>query len=900
MFLPSSINQVKMNNMKKINSFMSMITIRDIKLNTYKILITGIIFMFLSVQLNAQSFVLDVQYNPMSFTNNARTVIYDPGHNGGLKEGSIHRYDNVITLHGITVYAKLTILDVKDAEIRNFDDDIITGDSKRFQPRIGSTKNNKDGQVLYQLEFFNEADGSPVFLYNYWLTGVDIDGGNDDNHGETYREYVEIGGYTSYQVDATTKLTVTTDPNDGTTRFKGRAGSLDGITFENTACFIANYSNPNNKIIFALGITNDKVTERYFSVQFGAPDPDGPFDNPVIVQNPLPVAIDDIGTIVNSITGGTSINNVLDNDLFDGEAVIPSQVNISLVTPASNSGVVLNTSTGAVTVAPGTPVGTYTLTYKICLVDDASACDLANVTVQVVLLNADLSISKSASKDPVKPGETFIYTLTVENNGPNTASNVTVQDILPSSLNLLNVNPSSGTWSAPSWNIGSVENGTSKTLAITVSVKSGTSGSITNTATVRSSTNDPNTNNNSAVKTIQIVQLSADIEISKTASKNPVQPGEIFTYTINVKNNGPDAATGVSVQDVLPSSLNFIGADASVGTWSAPSWTIGSIANGTTKTLTMTVSAKSNASGDIVNTATVTSNTADPNPNNNSATKTISVEDTEDIINHFPASGYGTLAFEDLWPGKGDYDFNDLVLDYQFEIITNHNNKVDQLKGTFIIKAFGAALQNGFGFQLSDNILANDIQVSGYSLTENFINLSSNGTEAGQSKPTIIVYDNAFNQMPHPGIGIGVNTESSAPYITPDTIQIIINFPGNKYSYNDLDISHFNPFLIVNLERGVEVHLPDYPPTDLVDQSKFQTFDDNTNPSQGIYYKTENNLPWAINIYESFSYPSEKKDITWSYLKFAEWATSGGINYPNWYQDIVGYRNSSNIYQLPF
>ncbi len=36
--------------------------------------------------------------------------------------------------------------------------------------------------------------------------------------------------------------------------------------------------------------------------------------------------------------------------------------------------------------------------------------------------------------------------------------------------------------------------------------------------------------------------------------------------------------------------------------------------------------------------------------------------------NYYPANGPGTLAYEDLWPGKGDYDFNDLVLDYRFKL----------------------------------------------------------------------------------------------------------------------------------------------------------------------------------------------------------------------------------------
>ncbi len=277
----------------------------------------------------------------------------------------------------------------------------------------------------------------------------------------------------------------------------------------------------------------------------------------------------------------------------------------------------------------------------------------------------------------------------------------------------------------------------------------------------------------------------------------------------------------------------------------------------------------------------------------------ITVEVIANIQNFFPAGGFGTLAFEDLWPAKGDYDFNDLVIDYQFEIITNMANNVDQVIGTFIIKAFGASFENGFGFQLVSTIDPTDIQVSGYSLTENFINIEPNGVESGQNAPTIIVFDNAFNQMAHPGLGIGVNTEQWAPYVTPDTLVITIDFTPGLYSFADLAISDFNPFLIVNKNRGVEVHLPDYPPTALADQSLFGLWDDASDAATGKYYKTANNLPWAIHIYEKFDYPIEKQDITWVHLKFAEWAISGGVMYPNWYQNIQGFRNNGLIYQTP-
>lgn len=269
------------------------------------------------------------------------------------------------------------------------------------------------------------------------------------------------------------------------------------------------------------------------------------------------------------------------------------------------------------------------------------------------------------------------------------------------------------------------------------------------------------------------------------------------------------------------------------------------------------------------------------------------------IINNYPATGYGTLAYEDLWPSKGDYDFNDMVIDYRFVITTDNNNMISQLDGTFILKAFGASYENGFGFQLSEAIDANDLTVTGYELTSDVVTLSGNGTEAGQSKPTIIVFDNAYEQMAYPGTGIGVNTSPGATYVQPDTLKIKIIFPANQYSFNDLDIANFNPFIIVNLDRAVEVHLPNYPPTDLADLSLLGQSEDASNPGAGTYYKTANNLPWAINIYESFEYPIEKQEIIWAHLKFAEWATSGGVLFPNWYQNLSGYRNNALIYQAP-
>jgi hypothetical protein len=80
---------------------------------------------------------------------------------------------------------------------------------------------------------------------------------------------------------------------------------------------------------------------------------------------------------------GGAVVNVLTNDYIAGARATISNVSVSLVSAASHSGVTLNTSNGSVDVAAGTPVGAYSLVYRICDLVNASICDDATVTVTV-------------------------------------------------------------------------------------------------------------------------------------------------------------------------------------------------------------------------------------------------------------------------------------------------------------------------------------------------------------------------------------------------------------------------------------------------------------------------------------------------------------------------------------
>jgi len=272
-------------------------------------------------------------------------------------------------------------------------------------------------------------------------------------------------------------------------------------------------------------------------------------------------------------------------------------------------------------------------------------------------------------------------------------------------------------------------------------------------------------------------------------------------------------------------------------------------------------------------------------------------EDPDKAFNNyfFNKGDFGTLAFEDLWPYRGDYDFNDAVIDYNFNQITNGNNQVVEISGTFILRAHGAYYHNGFGIELP--VLPEKIQsVTGQRISGQYINLNSNGTERNQKNATIIVWDDSYEVLPPAGSSIGVNTTPEVPFIIPDTLVISILLK-DPVPLNQLGIPPYNPFIIVDGQRGVEVHLPDKPPTSLADLSLLGTGHDNSIPSQNRFYKTQNNLPWAINIIERFEYPVEKAEILDGYLKFAEWAESGGQLYSDWFRDNPGYRNKAKIYE---
>ncbi|MFT7638807.1 MAG: putative repeat protein (TIGR01451 family), partial [Pirellulaceae bacterium] len=298
------------------------------------------------------------------------------------------------------------------------------------------------------------------------------------------------------------------------------------------------------------------------------------------------------------------------------------------------------TETVTINVAVGA-AATGTLTNTAVVVSNETETNVANnsdTEDTVVAVDADLSITKSDSPDPVVADSPLVYTIVVTNNGPSDATGVTVTDALPAgvtydsgSADQGSVTESSGTVTA---NIGDIAVGDSVTVTLNVDVDPGTLGTITNAATVAGNEADSVSANNNASESTT-VQPEIDLVITKVDSVDPAVAGQTLTYTVGVTNNGPSDATSVVVTDVLPAGVSYQSGSTTQGSVAEASGTvtatIGNLASGATATVTIQVLVAASTTGTLINTAQATGAETESNAANNTASENTTIDRETDL-----------------------------------------------------------------------------------------------------------------------------------------------------------------------------------------------------------------------------------------------------------------------------
>ncbi|HOK73194.1 MAG TPA: DUF11 domain-containing protein [Methanothermobacter sp.] len=252
-----------------------------------------------------------------------------------------------------------------------------------------------------------------------------------------------------------------------------------------------------------------------------------------------------------------------------------------------------------------------------------------NITITALIL-ADLAITKAVNNTAPNLNELINFTITITNYGPNNATGVIVEDLLPNGLIFQNATPSKGTYNQLTgiWNVGTLNYLEIATLNITARVNQ--TGIIINKANITSNVTDPNPVNNNATATLNSPPAS-DLSIAKTVDKPEPYIGENILYTITVYNGGPVNAPNVIVEDLLPAGLILQVATPSQGIYNPLTgiWNVGTL--NYLATATMTILAKVDTTGIITNKANVTSTNFDPNPGNNNATVDINPKPVADL-----------------------------------------------------------------------------------------------------------------------------------------------------------------------------------------------------------------------------------------------------------------------------
>ena len=263
---------------------------------------------------------------------------------------------------------------------------------------------------------------------------------------------------------------------------------------------------------------------------------------------------------------------------------------------------------------------------------------------------------------------------------------------------------------------------------------------------------------------------------------------------------------------------------------------------------------------------------------------------------YFPSSsGYATLAYEDNWPYKADYDMNDAVFMYRITEILKEGKVVKTtIDGRLV--AIGADYKNGFAIRLED--LAPSLVDSGQSYMKQNGSFISSGMEEGRTEAIFVVSNDLSSE-----IESSCNfyrTLSNCKEDEQFTFQLGITLTGDGVADANWTDMPYDPFIFAtpgyyhgdNLPlhpgRSWEVHLADKAPTEAFDSvNLFNTGlgVDDSDPATGKYFKTALNHPWALLITadSEWEWPLENVDLVTAYPNFADYAQSGGTQSTTWF-----------------
>ena len=286
----------------------------------------------------------------------------------------------------------------------------------------------------------------------------------------------------------------------------------------------------------------------------------------------------------------------------------------------------------------------------------------------------DLELSKTVNDPTPNVGDTVTFTITVTNQGPDTATGVAIEDVVPAGYS--NITNISGTGvlagSTITWTGISLANGASVNLTFDADVDApnGAADEYLNISEVTASDqfdidstpdNDDGDQSEDDEDNASVTPQQADLELTKDVDNSTPGVGDTVTFTITVTNQGPDTATGVAIEDVVPAGYSNITNISGTGVLagSTITWTGISLANGASVNLTFDadVDAPNGAADEYLNISEVTASDqfdTDSAPNNDDGDQSEDDEDNAVVTPPGVADVSLNKAVNDATPNVGD------------------------------------------------------------------------------------------------------------------------------------------------------------------------------------------------------------------------------------------------------
>ncbi len=232
----------------------------------------------------------------------------------------------------------------------------------------------------------------------------------------------------------------------------------------------------------------------------------------------------------------------------------------------------------------------------------------------------------------------------------------------------------------------------------------------------------------------------------------------------------------------------------------------------------------------------------------------------------------GTLLFEDMWPRKGDRDFNDVVLNYNY-VHKADSTGVVSIYATFDVLALGALFDNSLNLHLP-------VATSAVQQVRRRINGGAWQTLSPSMADTeLTITVEPFLRGLFGGVADQINTLASVAQLP--TVRIEVEISLTQPTAFDTTQSPYDVFIARADDPSHQIHRTMYAGTNSMNAALFNTVHDGSTPSRRFVDTV--GVPFVLEVPQYTEYPAEGVAISALFPDITNFGYWGGTLFQDFY-----------------